>query len=274
MVNETTDLGRVRQALDGAGAIDACAATSATRSNWPRSSPLARATRRSSSPPMRPSRALPSDKGRCADQGPARRSRPEEPGDRRHSRSARLRRPSPGPSSSASPTSTSNARSDGSRCGATTISSRHATSSSRPQARSDVVIDDVPPDIGIVEVRLVGRDPAAAAAPDLAGRRRSRLGGPAGGADSELSCWSARATRISRRPCRTCRTSSCSASTPDRLRPQRRGADGRQRWDLVIFEVDPAGGAARRPDPGHRAAADERARAGDGHAPRIRGSAR
>ena len=35
------------------------------------------------------------------------------------------------------------------------------------QARSDVVIDDIPPDVGVVEVRLIGRDPAAAAAPDL-----------------------------------------------------------------------------------------------------------
>jgi hypothetical protein len=35
-----------------------------------------------------------------------------------------------------------------------------------PQARSDVVIDDVPPDIGVVEVRLVGADSAATSAPD------------------------------------------------------------------------------------------------------------
>ena len=34
------------------------------------------------------------------------------------------------------------------------------------QARSDVVIDDVPPDVAIVEVRLVGRDPTSQAAPD------------------------------------------------------------------------------------------------------------
>jgi hypothetical protein len=34
------------------------------------------------------------------------------------------------------------------------------------QARSDVVIDDVPADVAVVEVRLVGRDPTSAAAPD------------------------------------------------------------------------------------------------------------
>ena len=34
------------------------------------------------------------------------------------------------------------------------------------QARSDVVIDDVPPDVAVVEVRLVGRDPTSGAAPD------------------------------------------------------------------------------------------------------------
>ena len=35
-----------------------------------------------------------------------------------------------------------------------------------PQARSDVVIDDVPRDVGALELRLVGADPAVAAAPD------------------------------------------------------------------------------------------------------------
>ena len=35
-----------------------------------------------------------------------------------------------------------------------------------PQARSDVVIDDIPPDIGTIELRLVGADPAATVAPD------------------------------------------------------------------------------------------------------------
>ena len=34
------------------------------------------------------------------------------------------------------------------------------------QARSDVVIDDVPPDVAVVEVRLVGADPTSGAAPD------------------------------------------------------------------------------------------------------------
>ena len=35
-----------------------------------------------------------------------------------------------------------------------------------PQARADVVIDDVPADVGTLEVRLVGSDPAVTAAPD------------------------------------------------------------------------------------------------------------
>ena len=35
-----------------------------------------------------------------------------------------------------------------------------------PQARSDVIIDDVPRDVGTLEVRLVGPDPAITAAPD------------------------------------------------------------------------------------------------------------
>lgn len=34
------------------------------------------------------------------------------------------------------------------------------------QARSDVVIDDVPPDVAVIEVRLVGRDPNSTPAPD------------------------------------------------------------------------------------------------------------
>ncbi len=36
-----------------------------------------------------------------------------------------------------------------------------------PQARSDVVIDDVPRDVGSLELRLVGSDPTSTAAPDL-----------------------------------------------------------------------------------------------------------
>ncbi len=35
-----------------------------------------------------------------------------------------------------------------------------------PQARSDVVIDDVPPDIDVLEVRLTGTDPGSTTAPD------------------------------------------------------------------------------------------------------------
>ncbi|MGZ8437090.1 MAG: vWA domain-containing protein [Candidatus Limnocylindrales bacterium] len=35
-----------------------------------------------------------------------------------------------------------------------------------PQARADIVIDDVPADVGTLEVRLVGSDPAVTAAPD------------------------------------------------------------------------------------------------------------
>ena len=51
------------------------------------------------------------------------------------------------------------------------------------QARSDVVIDDVPPDVAVVEVRLVGRDPTSTRRTRPARHRRPGVGGPAGGAD-------------------------------------------------------------------------------------------
>ena len=104
------------------------AATSATRSSSPRSSRRARATPRSSSPPTRRSRSSRRGQGRCADQGPAGRSRPQEPGDRRPRRpdvavggdaiGVRQRR-QPRPRASARA---------GSSCGATTACSRRATS--------------------------------------------------------------------------------------------------------------------------------------------------
>ena len=45
------------------------------------------------------------------------------------------------------------------------------------QARADVIIDDIPPDVGTVEVRLVGQRPGRRDRPGPAGRRRPRLGG-------------------------------------------------------------------------------------------------
>ena len=59
VVNETTDLGRVRQALDGIETDERVTATSATRSSSPASSPRARGTPRSSSRPTARSRRRP-----------------------------------------------------------------------------------------------------------------------------------------------------------------------------------------------------------------------
>ncbi len=87
------------------------------------------------------------------------------------------------------------------------------------QARSDVVIDDVPHDVGVVEVRLVGPDPASTAAPDPARGRRPRLGRPARRAARSSSCSSARATRISRPRSRTCPNVELYGVTPEEYGP-------------------------------------------------------
>ena len=69
------------------------------------------------------------------------------------------RRRSPARSSSASRTSTSSAPSGGSRSGATARLIEVRDLLLDAQARSDVVIDDVPRDVGTLEVRLVGAGP-------------------------------------------------------------------------------------------------------------------
>ena len=81
---------------------------------------------------------------------------------RRSSRwpSGRRRRRSPARSSSASPTSTSSGPRGASRSGATAACIEVRDLLLDAQARSDVVIDDVPRDVGTLEVRLVGPDPA------------------------------------------------------------------------------------------------------------------
>ena len=157
--------GRVRQALDGIETTEQRTAISATRSSSPGSSPPARATPRSSSRPTarsrrpRPPRSRPGSRScRSGASARTRRSSRWPSGPRRRRSRAR--------SSSASRTSTSSAPArrlevwgDGSL-----IEVRDLLL--EPQARSDVVIDDVPRDVGTLELRLVGPDPTVTSAPD------------------------------------------------------------------------------------------------------------
>ena len=104
------------------------------------------------------------------------------------------------------------------------------------QARADVVIDDVPHDVGTVEVaarrpRPVGRDARPA------GGRRPRVGGRARGADPARAASSARATRTSRPRCRTCPNVELYGVTPKDYGAATQRTDGRP-WDLMIFEGD------------------------------------
>ena len=97
------------------------------------------------------------------------------------------------------------------------------------QSRADVSIDDVPRDVGVVEVRLVagggavsGGGSGPATAPDrLAADDRAWAIVPRIGCAG--SSWSATATRISRRPWPTCRRASCTRSRrPSTARPPTR----------------------------------------------------
>ena len=101
VVNESTDLGRVRQAIDGIepstqrrGDLGDALELAAQARGAVRRRPGPRRHRRARSRPRRPV------DGRRADQGPAGRSRPQEPGDRGARRPDRRRRRSPGRSSS------------------------------------------------------------------------------------------------------------------------------------------------------------------------------
>ena len=103
-----------------------------------------------------------------------------------------------------------------------------------PQARADVVIDDVPADVGTLEVRLVGSDPAVSAAPDdlatddtawaVVPPDQRRLVLLVGEGDPYLE------TALSYLP-----NVELYGVTPAEYGPKTERQDGRP-WDLVIFE--------------------------------------
>ncbi len=103
-----------------------------------------------------------------------------------------------------------------------------------PQARSDVIVDDLPRDVGTVEVRLVGADPALTSAPDqlsvddrawaVIPPDRRRLVLIVGEGDAYLE------TALSFLP-----DVELYGVTPAEYGPATERQDGRP-WDLVIFE--------------------------------------
>jgi hypothetical protein len=103
-----------------------------------------------------------------------------------------------------------------------------------PQARTDVIVDDVPRGVGTLEVRLVGRDPAATDDPDqlaiddrawaVVPADRTRLILIVGEGDPYLE------TALSYLP-----NVELYGVTPDDYGPATERKDGRP-WDLVIFE--------------------------------------
>ena len=103
-----------------------------------------------------------------------------------------------------------------------------------PQARSNVVIDDVPREVGTLELRLVGPDPAVTTAPDdlatddrawaVIPRDRTRLILIVGEGDPYLE------TALSFLP-----NVELYGVTPDEYGPASERTDGRP-WDLIIFE--------------------------------------
>ena len=103
-----------------------------------------------------------------------------------------------------------------------------------PQARSDVVIDDVPRDAGTLELRLVGADPAVDGAPDdlsvddrawaVIPPDRTRLVLLVGEGDPYLE------TALSYLP-----NVELYGVTPEAYGPATERTDGRP-WDLIIFE--------------------------------------
>ena len=102
------------------------------------------------------------------------------------------------------------------------------------QARSDVVIDDVPQDVGVIEVRLVGPDTASTAAPDALAvddhawavlpKSGTKLVLLVGEGDPYLE------TALSYLP-----NVELYGVTPEEYGPATARKDGRP-WDLVIFE--------------------------------------
>ena len=103
-----------------------------------------------------------------------------------------------------------------------------------PQARSNVVIDDVPREVGTLELRLVGPDPAVTTAPDdlatddrawaVIPRDQTRLILIVGEGDPYLE------TALSFLP-----NVELYGVTPDEYGPASERTDGRP-WDLIIFE--------------------------------------
>jgi len=103
-----------------------------------------------------------------------------------------------------------------------------------PQARSDVVVDDVPSDVGTIELRLAGSDPAVVTAPDdlatddrawaVVPPDRGRLILLVGEGDPYLE------TALSYLP-----NVELYGVTPGEYGPATERTDGRP-WDLVIFE--------------------------------------
>ncbi len=102
------------------------------------------------------------------------------------------------------------------------------------QARADVIIDDIPPDVGTVEVRLVGSDPSVVTAPDqlavddrawaVVPPDRTRLILVVGAGDPYLE------TALSFLP-----NVELYGVKPEEYGPETQRTDGRA-WDLIIFE--------------------------------------
>ena len=169
VVNETTDLGRVRQAIDGDPRRPRAPATSATRS----SSPGKLAARSGDAQVLVATDAALATVADGHVDAPVTvlPRRPRAARTRRSSRSpcGRRRRPSPGRSSSASPTSTCERADAPARgLGRRPAPRGRATSTLDAQARSDVVIDDVPRDVAVARgpARRTGRSPSDDVAPD------------------------------------------------------------------------------------------------------------
>jgi hypothetical protein len=102
------------------------------------------------------------------------------------------------------------------------------------QARADVIIDDIPPDVRTVEVRLIGSDPSVVATPDQLGvddrawavipPDRTRLILVVGAGDPYLE------TALSYLP-----NTELYGVKPEEYGPKTQRTDGRA-WDLIIFE--------------------------------------
>ncbi len=103
-----------------------------------------------------------------------------------------------------------------------------------PQARADVIVDDLPPDVTALEVRLTGQDPASTEPPDqlaaddrawaIVPEQRPRLILVVGEGDPYLETALASLPGVE-----------LYGVTPDEYGPASERKDGRP-WDLIIFE--------------------------------------